>query len=103
MIAPPMFNLTELKLSGVMPARETQPIASSIYEARLIRRPILTYWRSSAQRLPSSFKPKVAGSGALLQPEFCIVRPARIWIGFLNDIFYERSHIAGPGEMSNFF
>jgi len=22
------------------------------------------------------------------------------WIGFLNDIFYDRSHIAGPGELS---
>jgi hypothetical protein len=23
-----------------------------------------------------------------------------LWIGFLNDIFYDRSHIAGPGELS---
>ena len=22
-----------------------------------------------------------------------------VWIGFLNDIFYDRSHIAGPGEL----
>ena len=76
-------------------------------------------WRTTSRRLPEMNRsmqrnfaialPHSAGRRPWKRPrgayscydaETNTGRQSERWIGFLNDIFYDRSHIAGPGELS---
>ena len=76
-------------------------------------------WRTASRRLPEMNRsmqrnfaialPHSAGRRPWKRPrgayscydaETNTGRQSERWIGFLNDIFYDRSHIAGPGELS---